>query len=158
MDKNRSKANNQSKSFHISNCESLESIEIGEYSFSDFAGEFELKNLPQLQSIQIGRIGSDSLNFFESSFVIRGIELILSNETIRSSKSAIHYIRWLCILQFLINSNREYRKYRNEMIWIDLPSLQSITLGKWAIGGSMLDESCSLTMRSNNEMIRNDRL
>ena len=68
----------ESKSFHILNCESLESIQIGRYSFSDFAGEFELKNLPQLQSIQIGTIGSDSWNFSNSSFVIRGIELILN--------------------------------------------------------------------------------
>ena len=68
----------ESKSFHILNCESLESIQIGEYSFSDFGGEFELKNLPQLQSIQIGTIGSDSYNFYWSSFVIRGIELILN--------------------------------------------------------------------------------
>ena len=68
----------KSKSFHILNCESLESIEIGQYSFSDFAGEFELKNLPQLQSIQIGTIGSNSYNFYRSSFVIRGIEMILN--------------------------------------------------------------------------------
>ena len=73
-----SEVNNESKSFHILNCESLESIQIGEYSFSGFAGEFELKNLPQLQSIQIGTIGSDSYNFCHSSFVIRGIELILN--------------------------------------------------------------------------------
>ena len=72
-------ANNQSKSFHILNCESLESIQIGEYSFSDFGGEFELKNLPQLQSIQIGTTGTDSWNFYNSSFVIRGIELILNS-------------------------------------------------------------------------------
>ena len=70
--------NDESKSFHILNCESLESIQIGKYSFSDFGGEFELKNLPQLQSIQIGTIGSDSNNFRYSSFVIRGIELILN--------------------------------------------------------------------------------
>ena len=82
-----------SKSFHILNCESLESIQIGESSFSDFGGEFELKNLPQLQSIQIGLIGIDSCNFFYSSFVIRGIELILNIVMIRSSKSTIHYIR-----------------------------------------------------------------
>ena len=69
--------NDKSKSFHILNCESLESIQIGEYSFSDFGGEFELKNLPQLQSIQIGTIGSKSYNFPNSSFVIEGIELIL---------------------------------------------------------------------------------
>ena len=81
---------NKSKSFHILNCGSLESIQIGEYSFSDYAGEFELKNLPQLQSIQIGTIGSDSDNFHDSSFVIRGIELILNIVMIRSSKSTIH--------------------------------------------------------------------
>ena len=72
--------NDQSKSFHILNCESLESIQIGEFSFSDYAGEFELKNLPQLQSIQIGTVGSRSRNFYWSSFVIRGIEMILNNE------------------------------------------------------------------------------
>ena len=38
---------------------------------------------------------------------------------------------------------------------IDLPSLQSITLGWGALDGSD-DDSSSLTMRSNNEMIRND--
>ena len=72
--KKNSYGNDKSKSFHILNCESLESIKIGEYSFSDFAGDFELKNLPQLQSIQIGAIGSQSFNFYCSSFVIRGIE------------------------------------------------------------------------------------
>ena len=83
---------NKTKSFHRLNCESLESIQIGEGSFSDFAGEFELKNLPQLQSIQIGTIGTDSYNFHDSSFVIRGIEMILNIVMIRSSKSTIHYI------------------------------------------------------------------
>ena len=85
--------NDESKSFHILNCELLESIQIGEYSFSDFGGEFELKNLPRLQSIQIGTIGSESNNFCYSSFVIRGIELILNIVMIRSSKFTIHFIR-----------------------------------------------------------------
>ena len=89
--------NDPSKSFHILNCESLESIQIGQYSFSDFAGDFELKNLPQLQSIQIGTIGSTSRNFYASLFVIRGIELILNIVMNRSSKSTIHYIRKLGI-------------------------------------------------------------
>ena len=44
----------------------------------------------------------------------------------------------------------------NEMISIDLPSLQSITLGEWALEGRKKDDSCSLIMRSNNEMIQND--
>ena len=82
---NADKANNQSKSFHILNCESLESIEIGEYSFSDFGGQFELKNLPSLQSIQIGTIGSLSYNFRYSSFVIKGILNDIENVIIRSS-------------------------------------------------------------------------
>ena len=40
----------------------------------------------------------------------------------------------------------------NEMIRIDLPLLQSITLGLCTLEGKK-DESCSLIMRSNNEMI-----
>ena len=91
--KKNSYGNNSSKSFHILNCESLESIEIGEYSFNDYAGEFELKNLPQLQSIQIGTIESISCNFWCSSFVIRGIHMILNIVMNRSSKSSIHYFR-----------------------------------------------------------------
>ena len=87
-----SNGNDQSKSFHILNCESLESIEIGEWSFSDYAGEFELKNLTQLQSIQIGIIGSTSCNFYSSSFEIGGIYMTLNVIMIRSSKSTIHYI------------------------------------------------------------------
>ena len=81
-------ANDKSRSFHILNCEVLESIQIGGSSFYDFAGQFELKNLPQLQSIQM-----DSSNFYYSSFVVRGIELVLNIIMIRSSKSTIHYIR-----------------------------------------------------------------
>ena len=72
--------NIKSKSFHILNCGSLESIQISKYSFSDFAGDFELKNLPQLQSIQIGTINHmvyESYNFYASSFMIRGIDMIL---------------------------------------------------------------------------------
>ena len=62
-----------SRSFSILNCDELESIEIGEYSFSDYAGEFELRNLPSLSTIKIGKIGRDSANFYYSSFVIKGI-------------------------------------------------------------------------------------
>ena len=40
----------------------------------------------------------------------------------------------------------------NEMIVIDLPSLQSIQLGWNALEGRYKDESCSLIMRSMNEI------
>ena len=46
----------------------------------------------------------------------------------------------------------------NEMIVIDLPSLQSITLGGWALRGNLDDSLCSLIMQSNNEMNRNDKI
>ena len=69
-----SNVNNESKSFHILNCKLLESIEIDEYSFSDFAGQFELRNLSALQSIKIGDVGyHDSWSFLCNSFVIGGI-------------------------------------------------------------------------------------
>ena len=87
-----SNGNDASKSFHILNCESLESIEIDLHSFSDFGGEFELKNLTQLQSIQIGIIGSTSYNFYYSSFEIGGIFMILNVVMNRSSIITIHYI------------------------------------------------------------------
>ena len=78
--------NDDSRSFHLLNCAELISIEIGRYSFSDYCGSFELINLPKLESIKIGEIGSNSSNFYYSSFVIKGIldmMILLMN---RSSK------------------------------------------------------------------------
>ena len=46
----------------------------------------------------------------------------------------------------------------NVMISIDLPSLLSITLGELALRGAGYGSYCSLTMRSNNDMIRNDEM
>ena len=46
----------------------------------------------------------------------------------------------------------------NEMTDVDLPNLQSITLGQFAPCGRPNDNSCFLTMRSINCMIRNDRM
>ena len=65
--------NNSSRSFVISNCIELESIEIGHHSFSDYGGGFKLVNLPKLSTIKIGEIGYDSYNFRYSSFVVKGI-------------------------------------------------------------------------------------
>ena len=71
----------KTKSFHVENCYYLQSIEIGEYSFANFAGIFELKNLPNLQTIKIGIIGKESYNFCCTSFEIRGIWNILYSNT-----------------------------------------------------------------------------
>ena len=66
----RRTGNNYFQSFHILNCIELESIEIGSFSFSDYEGGFELKNLPKLSTIKIGMIGIVSRNFYFSSFKI----------------------------------------------------------------------------------------
>ena len=65
--------NDESRSFHLLNCDKLESIEIGRYSFSDYGGDFELNNLPKLETIKIGEIGDDSNSFYYCSFVVKGI-------------------------------------------------------------------------------------
>ena len=44
----------------------------------------------------------------------------------------------------------------NEMIDVDLPSLQSVQLGQEALEGRNWNDSCSLVMRSNNELIGYD--
>ena len=63
------------KSFHILNCESLESVIIGPFSFFDFGGEFKLDGLSSLRSITIGDIKSESFNFWANSLEIRGFLL-----------------------------------------------------------------------------------
>ena len=65
------------------NCGELESIEIGRYSFSDYGGGFELRNLPKLSTIKIGEVGYTSYNFyFSPSFVLDG----MLNDCINSNR------------------------------------------------------------------------
>lgn len=73
---NTEKRRCRSSSFQIKNCESLKTIEIGIFSFSDCSGGFGLKNLPSLQSIKIGTIGRKSYNFYRSSFIIRSMDIL----------------------------------------------------------------------------------
>lgn len=68
-----SNADNEYRSFHIVNCFSLVSIKIGQFSFCDYAGQFELRNLPNLRIIDIGSWRVSSYNFYRSSFIVRGI-------------------------------------------------------------------------------------
>lgn len=67
------------RSFHILNCGKLELIAIARYSFSDFAGEFELKSLPSLKSIEMGEYDKSSNCFYGSSFIIKGMDALLTN-------------------------------------------------------------------------------
>ena len=64
--------------FKVYNCSKLESIEIGEHSFSNYGKDFLLSILPSLQSLTIGSIENESNNFMHvSAFSISGINNII---------------------------------------------------------------------------------
>ena len=46
-------SNNSSRSFLLKNCPSLQKVQIGMVSFSDYAGSFEIKDCPSLVSIEL---------------------------------------------------------------------------------------------------------
>ena len=85
-----SRVNDKSKSFHILNCESLESIYIGQYSFIDFGGVFELRNLNSLHSLHIGNLmngtyfyaeNSDNWYTFNSALIrIQGTDFMMNSD------------------------------------------------------------------------------
>ena len=118
------KANNASRSFSILNCIELESIEIGEFSFIDYGGGFELRNLPKLTTIKIGEIGIDSSNFCYSSFVIKDLPHLQSIEL----GDAAFYNSLSTIIS-------------------NLPHLNSIKLGSQTLYGRW-DNDCSLKMEN----------
>ena len=61
--------------FGVLNCPQLTSIGISSYSFAEWDGEFELKNLPALESIQIGsRKYGDSYSFYHSTPSMNGTQ------------------------------------------------------------------------------------
>ena len=102
-----------------------------------------------MESIKIGEIGGDSYNFYYCSFEIKGIldMILLMN---RSSKFEFYWIRWWGILWIIINNNIKYLNDLNGSI-IDLPHLNSIKLGEYALAGKD-DDNCSLKMESDIDM------
>ena len=68
------KGDNENRSFHITNCASIESIDIGKFSFSDYAGDFELKELNSLETIRIGTYNETSYNFYNAPFSLHGTQ------------------------------------------------------------------------------------
>ena len=64
------------KYFQIYNNAKLLSIEIGEYSFGNYNGDFKVMSNPKLQSLTIGSIENESNNFmYVRSIYIQGIEI-----------------------------------------------------------------------------------
>ena len=54
------------RKFRITNCPRLTEIHIGNYSFSDFSGEFTLSGLNSLTSLYIGQLAKPSFNFYRA--------------------------------------------------------------------------------------------
>ena len=62
--------------FYIYNNAKLLSIEIGEYSFGNYNGDFKVMSNPELQNLTIGSIENESNNFmYVRSIYIQGIEI-----------------------------------------------------------------------------------
>ena len=62
--------------FSIYNNSKLLSIEIGEYSFANYNGDFKVKSNPKLQSLIIGSIENESNNFmYVRNIFIEGIKI-----------------------------------------------------------------------------------
>ena len=69
------KTREANRHFGVLNCPQLTSIGISSYSFAEWDGEFELKNLPALESIQIGsRTYGTSYSFYHSTPSMNGTQ------------------------------------------------------------------------------------
>lgn len=97
------------KSFQILNCEKLKSIKIGRYSFCDFGGEFELRNLPSLRFLKIGKKNKESCNFYQSSFILRSNRVV----EVLPNRSALHKIGITRHDEFLLFTDYDHGKWNH---------------------------------------------
>ena len=112
-------ANNTNQSFSILNCTELKSIEIGRYSFIEYGGGFELKNLPKLSAIKIGYTESHIVTFYRCFLLIIGV--IAYNLGYSPYRIDILPLKWslstmlssICILCFTYNRYSNFEFYKN---------------------------------------------
>lgn len=83
--KKNGKGDDPHRTFSIINCPKLVYITIGCYSFSDYSGEFKITNCGSLQVIQIGEIGLESCNFHDATLDLRSIIDMCNTDKHRSS-------------------------------------------------------------------------
>lgn len=116
---------NKSRSLTIKNCPVLNELNISRYSFSDYYS-FTLSHVLQLQSLLIG--DGDSSNNFQYCPDFHLIDLIKLQSIDLGSGSFMN-----------ASSIRFESKSNNRVIYIDLPSLQTIRMGSDTCMGSEVE-------------------
>lgn len=145
---------NENKSFVIEDCEKLESITIGLFSFSDFSKQFLLRNLTSLTTVTIGMYGSMSdREIFSPSYNFHCAELVIEGK--RSNLVSILDLPTLVSLTFgdgaflLFPYARIESKSFDTTLLIDIPKLTEIKFGYMALQGNEDDMNCTLVMKGN---------
>lgn len=121
-------------SFQISNCPMLRKIEIGAFSFQDYAGGFDISNLPALEELSIGIPTKNSSNFFHSDFILHGKHM-----NSKSSLLDLPKLRSVCLgFRSFCFAKQVKMKSKSESFLsnLDLPSLCTIQLGRFALQGN----------------------
>lgn len=70
------KTDRMNRTFRIIDCTKLRSIYIGSCAFYYYSGGFELKGLPNLEILEVGKVGVDSGSFSYCNFVAKGNSLL----------------------------------------------------------------------------------
>ena len=121
-------------SFQISNCPVLRKIEIGAFSFQDYAGGFDISNLPALEELNIGIPTKNSSNFFHSDFILHGKHMNSKSSLLDLPKlqSVCLGFRSFCFAKQVKMKSKNGSFLSN----LDLPSLCTIQLGRFALQGN----------------------
>ena len=140
----KNKVDRMNRAFRIVDCTKLRSIYIGSCSFYYYSGGFELKGLPNLEILEVGKVGVDSGSFSYCNFVAKGTSLLTIDFLVdlpKLNKIVIgdHAFETEEIIEL---SGTEFDLCVNT----DLPSLETLELG-WVVFSGKLNIG-SLTMKS----------
>ena len=112
----------------------LRKIEIGAFSFQDYAGGFDISNLPALEELNIGIPTKNSSNFFHSDFILHGKHMNSKSSLLDLPKlqSVCLGFRSFCFAKQVKMKSKNGSFLSN----LDLPSLCTIQLGRFALQGN----------------------
>ena len=138
------KVDRMNRTFRIVDCTKLRSIYIGSCSFYYYSGGFELRGLPNLEILEVGKVGVDSGSFSYCNFVAKGTSLLTIDFLVdlpKLSKIVIgdHAFETEEIIEL---SGTEF----DLCVSTDLPSLETLELG-WVVFSGKLKSTHSKERR-----------